>query len=81
MEKMGKYGKMSRWKDLTKRCGALEREKEEILEKMKSESIVKKLFDQTLDLVAEKQERVDHLHEMINHEKSEFQRKLLLLLS
>lgn len=80
IEKASGYGKMAKWKDLTKKCGALDYEREELVEEIKKDLPIRKIFNESLKLIAEKQESIDRYHSLIDKERSNFKTRLLALM-
>ena len=71
---------MTMWKQLTEKSAKLEKEREDLIKTIKENEGCTKLFNETLDVVAEKQESVDQVKKIIQREKNHFQESIKLLM-
>ena len=71
---------MAMWKQLTEKSAQLEKEQGELIKTIKENEGCSKLFNETLDVVAEKQESVDQVKKIIQREKDHFQESIKQLM-
>jgi chromosome segregation ATPase len=71
----------ARWKELTRVCGQLEREAESKRSAIEKQTALDRVFEQTLEVVADKQEELDSLKRTVHREKDFFRQQVAALMT
>lgn len=67
----------SKWKDLTRKVAELEKEEAQLKNDIKQDDQIRVLFNQSIELISERQEQVDAVKRTIQKEKQHFKKQLL----